>query len=855
MPTCCPVCYAGPDLIRVHTVGGIAVGMEGNMTGEDIKKLSRSQSRVCGKCHQLVTKLYNPYRIRGPLKRTNPEKGRGIDPKWAEISWDEALNLVAEKLKSIRREKDPRTVAYDYKSPQVSRCRNGLPHVFLRAYGACGDPANPTGPSFRGGAGLHCHMADHQLGNLVHASFDCDVDLEYCNYLITFGENSKHSEGVAANLLASAAQLRGMKEVVIDPYLSQTAAKADEWLPIKPGTDGALLLAMIHVIVNERGVYDVKFLKELTNSPYLVAADGYFFRDKATNKVQVWDPVEGKAKAHDDADIKDFALEGKYVVDGAECRPAFQVLKDHVRQYTPEWASKITEIPAATIRRLAHEYVDNARIGSTIEIDGVTLPYRPVCIKTVGRGITGHVHSYQSDLAAHTLVALVGALEVPGGHCGNVGPDSTVLNFDHAPGNDGMTKVYTYPFVWPPTSSDAMQTLVPFTFYFGTMMHLGLLNTVSPQTNLPAPPAEVWIRYRTNPVTSLGDPAVVEEALKKMFIISFSLVHDEVSPYADIILPENTDLEQWDLFDGFGLCRGGARRTGIAIQQPVVKPAHNTMDFSQFWIELADKMGLLPEFNEGVNSGFGYTKPLGLSGPYRLEPNRKYSWTEIIDRRIRTATNGEHDLEELKKIGAIMAKPPVEKMYYSPLYMTSQKLRYHLPYVECVKKTGEELSKNLAGVGIDWWPTTEYTALPTYFPSVLDEVPPEYDFYVVKARHMALAFGNVDSPWTIELTEALPETVDVMMNEDTAKARGIKDGDEIWIENNVGKIKRKVTLTQGIRPDTLVVCGQWGHWATPVAKDTGRVSQTNLTPISYAWTDKLCGNMQSQAVKAKVYKA
>jgi phenylacetyl-CoA:acceptor oxidoreductase len=400
---------------------------------------------------------------------------------------------------------------------------------------------------------------------------------------------------------------------------------------------------------------------------------------------------------------------------------------------------------------------------------------------------------------------------------------------------------------------DAAETLVPFGRTWVGMMHLGLLNMVDPPKNLPVPHTEVYIRYRTNLVTTLGEPAIVEEALKKIFVVSFAFVHDEMSPYADVVLPDNTDLEAWCFWDHFANCAGGARRSGMALQQPVVKPAHNTMDYHQCFIELADRLDLLEAFNEGVNRNYGNRKP-GLRGPYRLEPDRKYSWSEIIDRRIKTLTDGAHDLEWLKKNGAVLRETPVDEIY-AHLFMRGQKMRYHLPYMDFVKEKGEELARNLTEVGLDWWPTTEYTALPTYFPPVLEEVPPEHDFYVIKGRHMSICYGNAESPWMIEMTEALPEVVDIVMNEDAARARGIKNGDEIWVENDVGKIRRKVKLTQGIRPDTLLVAGEWGKWEMPLARETGRANQSELVPIRRDWTDTLSGNMQSTAVKAKIYKA
>ena len=86
-------------------------------------------------------------------------------------------------------------------------------------------------------------------------------------------------------------------------------------------------------------------------------------------------------KSFDDKNVKDFALLGIYKINNKEYKPAFQVLKEHVKQYTPQWASKITTVPAETIRRIAKEFGEAASIGSKIKIDGKELPLRPAAIE------------------------------------------------------------------------------------------------------------------------------------------------------------------------------------------------------------------------------------------------------------------------------------------------------------------------------------------------------------------------------------------------------------------------------------------------------------------------------------------
>ena len=446
--------------MKVHRVNGIAVGVEPNRDIEGFEKLTKGEGRLCPKPYMQLQKIHNPNRIKSPLKRTNPEKGVGVDPKWVEITWDEALDTIAEKLKKIRG-------SDTIKLAEASGTRTVYSEAwwsFLRAFG-------PT-QSLWGGRSTHCRQAQHAFGHAIHDAGGCEPDLDYCNYLIIFGSNPAASGGAAQNPVHAEARERGIKVVAVDPVLSPTAAKADEWLPIKPGTDCAFILAMINIMLHELNTYDASYVKEMTNSPYLVGPDGYWLRDKETGKALVWDSIDRRAKTYDDASIKDFALEGVFEIEGVKGKPAFQLLKDHVKQYTPEWAAAITDIPAEKIRRITKEYVDAAKIGSTIDIDGELLPYRPAAT-LVGRGVTGQVHSYQTILADHILAVLIGGLEVPGGHmggntlAGGTRKDGILFRLltgtrGVEAGDDGMHAIHYRSFQWPPASYSGWEMLIPF---------------------------------------------------------------------------------------------------------------------------------------------------------------------------------------------------------------------------------------------------------------------------------------------------------------------------------------------------------------------------------------------------------
>jgi phenylacetyl-CoA:acceptor oxidoreductase len=433
-------------------------------------------------------------------------------------------------------------------------------------------------------------------------------------------------------------------------------------------------------------------------------------------------------------------------------------------------------------------------------------------------------------------------------------------------GEDGMQDTHHRSFQWPPISYSGWETLIPFmddhpypkppylnpaeSLY--SMDHIDWRNLVDPPKGLPVPPLpDVWIRHRCNPILALGEAKYAIEVLKRIpFTVSISYTMDEVTDFADIILPDQLELES--LVPVFTIREAGHRKGFmLPLQQPIVEPLPNIMNINNILTELADRAGFLDEFNKQMNKVIGFSD----NDADRLEPGKKYAWEEVVDKKCKFHTNGAYGLEWFKKNHILIKPVSVEEEYDIHFNMKAKKLRYPVPYMEVVKRSGDELNRNLAEKGIDWWPTDEYTALPKYFPPIIEEAPPEYDFYVVNCRVAPTSWGaNVGLPWVNEIAAQLKGVGDVLMNAKTAKKREIKDGDEIWIESPTGKIKQKVKLCQGIRPDCLLISGQFGQWAMPVAKETGRATISTLLPISIEWTDKMTGNQQWIVVKAKVYK-
>ncbi|MEE8396516.1 MAG: molybdopterin-dependent oxidoreductase, partial [bacterium] len=428
IPTVCGGCYSCCSMVA-HRVDGKVVKLEGNPDSP------QGEGRLCAKGVSMIWNLYDPNRITVPLRRTNPEKGIGIDPKWEEISWDEALDEITEKMQKILKD-DPRKFLLQIttiRATAVSQIR----FPFLVAFGS------PN--TWNSGGGVHCGNGAHFIAGLFHASWDIIPDWDRCNYVLAFGTSVGHSAGHSAGVnahMAARARDRGMKLVAFDPIANHVGAKATEWVPILPGTDSAVMLAMLNVILNDLGIWDEPYLQSKTNGPYLVGPDGAILKDRERDKPLVWDRGLGRALPFDDPAATDPAILGTFEIDGTTVQPAFEKLKNHLQKYSCETAEEISGVPAANIRRIAKEFAEAAQVGSTIVIDGKELPYRPASA-VIFRGAQGHTNSVWTCICCALLNHVLGNGDVPGGTLGwpvtsHGYPDTGRFAFQPFPDENGM---------------------------------------------------------------------------------------------------------------------------------------------------------------------------------------------------------------------------------------------------------------------------------------------------------------------------------------------------------------------------------------------------------------------------------
>jgi anaerobic selenocysteine-containing dehydrogenase len=847
----CRQCALPPCGIKVKVENGIATQVTGD------PQCPANQGKLCSRGASTLMSVYNPYRVKTPLKRTNPNKGLNEDPGWVEISWEEALNSIETEMRRVQMD-DPRKFIWNNGFARSGSMLEGM--EFCEAFGT---------PNYIEVDGPNCSVhfgASLLLGNFTGPGYDPN----YTDYLILIGQGSTASQGyVNSGSAFASAVARGMKVVTIDPHCNVEASKG-EWIPIRPGTDLAFVLAMQNVMLYELQRFDVTFIKQRTNGPYLIGPDGHYLRDAETNKPLMWDPEDGQAKVFDDPSFKDYALEGEFEVNGTTGHPGFQVYKESIASYTPEWAEEKTSIPAATIRRITKEFVDAAQIGSTIMIEGTPFPYRPVCLES-GRGAITQYYGGVYHCASIMVNMLVGALDVPGGGSGSVGPPhkSTPVPMALMPDEDGViqpkVEARPRPFIYPPDHIDG-KTFFPFShdcphIVFHAITHLDE-HAIEYQP-------EVMFIWGGNAVLRMYEPEKVIDAMKTFkFIYALSYSVDEPTLMADIVLPESAGLERYASGTrGAVISTPEGKRNAVyaLAAQQVIQPVYDSRQPDEVFIELGRRLGIL--FGEGgmndlLNSG--QYAPYRIGEPYLLDLNKAYTPKELTDLALKTAAGDEASVDGLRnQSSCVISKMLPLKTTYPYLGFPMGQTRYAV-YMDYLKRQGEELRANLEQAGAEppGWSIDKMMEFYTPVVKWIDpphDAPAEFDLYGVNWKTPQFSFGvggSAENPWLHEAAKMDPYLHYVCMNRKTAQERGLKDGDMVWVESGYGgRVKGPLKLTETMHPETVGISGLFGHQSkqmNPIALKG--IHFNSLMSSEPDDIDPISGGFNG-APKVKVYKA
>ena len=477
VPTFCEICFWKCGAIA-KVLNGRVVKLDGNPAH------GNSRGKLCARGNGGIGLLYDKDRLKTPLINVG-KRGEG---KYRAASWDEALGVVAEKMKGIKQQYGPEAMAIfthgtptDHFLPLLSAY--GTPNVGMPSFAQCRGPRD-VGYELTFGEG----PGSPERVDLINSK----VMVLIGSHL---GENMHNSQ---VQDFAEAIG-RGSKLIVVDPRYSIAAGKAQQWLPIRPATDVALLLAWINIIITE-GMYDRAYLDQF---------------------------AEG-----------------------------FSDLAQAVSSYTPQWAEKETDIPAAQIIETARMMGKNA----------------PAVTIHPGRHATWYGDDVQRSRALAILTALLGSWGRSGGMFlatkGSLpkGESKPFPEPGKAPLNGGG-----YPFAGAEGVTQAIRTATI---------------TGSPY------PIKGWFVSGTNLMKSLPNQKETLEAINKLdLLVVVDVMPMDLTMMADVILPECTYLERHD-----ALAIGKGKSLSVSIRQPVIKPLYESKP--GWWIakELAKRLDLADYF-------------------------------------------------------------------------------------------------------------------------------------------------------------------------------------------------------------------------------------------------------------------
>ncbi len=736
---------------------------------------------ICARGQSGVYKVYNPDRLKKPLIRTDKSK-RGTWDGFQEVDWDTALDAAASMIRKYIDEGHPEKIAL---LSGWWGCALYKPYLmaFMKAIGTPNSAAATVASCmFPGAFGWLT-----TLGGVNHAHIN--ADLENARYIIAVRRNLAGVGGVPHSRKLAAAKKKGAKLVVLDPRFSETAAQADLWIPVKPGTDLAFLLAMGNVMIRE-GLYDEEFLKRYTTAPILLNAETgapvKVWDDEQTGKKAylVYDLFRQEAVPHDEA--VDPALMGEYTVQIDEettvtAKPAFQFLADKLSQYTPEWASGICDVPAETIERVAVEF-------GTI---------RPSVIDP-----GWHDPRYENSLQTHRMMAIlnamVGNIDRTGGVSFNVG--GRELSLPSPPPN-------RYDVAWGQKHGVLPLPLPNYMALYDAMV------------NGDPYKIDMAIVIAGNPIRTWVDDEKWKEAFRSLEdVLVIDIMPQDTVMYADVVLPDATYLEKDFPLQHAEMTFDEAVQTAVK----VIDPIYDVKPDIEILAELAKRIGVYDAFISN------------LAGILKVDASklRQYFESEGIAgiRRAQAEAAG-LPLDELEQRGVVVVKTRDELMgtmpYEEPLHTPSGKVEVYslmLAHISSMK-----------GSDPMWSPIPDWVP-----PRVMEQYEanksPDVFYFTYGKSPLNSYTHTADNKMLLSLMR--PEHKGVWINSRRAAQLGIRDGDMVRVTNlqtGKGGVMRAF-VTDAIREDTVYIVSCWGHESERLrnARDAGGVALNKLWPFQYA---------------------
>ncbi|MBF8258595.1 MAG: molybdopterin oxidoreductase [Actinobacteria bacterium] len=723
---------------------------------------------VCPRGHLMVQQMYDPDRVKVPMKRTNPQKGRGIDPKFVPITWDEALNSIADKMMELRKANEPEKFMYmrgRYSPTSTDLFYGTVPKIF-------------GSPNYFSHSAI-CAEAEKMGPGYAQGFFGYrDYDLAKTKCLVVWGCDPLSSNRQVPNAIGKFGQILDRGTVIaVDPRLSASAAKANEWLPIKPGEDGALAAAIAYVIMTE-GMWSREFVGDFKDGKNLFKAgatvDDTAFAEKQTHGVVKWWNLELKDK-------------------------------------TPAWAAKKTLIPEDQIVRVARAM---GKAGSATAV-------------WMGPGVAMTPRGTYASMAVYALNGILGSIETEGGvFQGSGAPTEKFPSADKFV--DEIAQKYGKGKKLDGRGAKDMPAMM------GGKPGSGVVTNNVANGMLKDPGAvKVFISTWSNFNFSCTGAERWDKAMARIpFFVHIVTNASEMTQFADIVLPAAfAPTEKFSIITNMANLHGH-----VSLQQPVGKTLWQVKgdETEVVWL-LAEKLKV-----RGFSNLYDYyasfadpetgKKPAGAAefaeiaakissqkvwnGKEKMKGDQIAGWAEFRKRGIYNSETYAYRKNWGKD-------NPVTGKFEGKFKTETGKFEF---YSVTMKKAFDEHAKKHNTTVDDILQVSGYEArgelafVPHYESPKRWGSEKEYPFTFIDYKSRLNREGRSQNiAWYHEF-----KGVDVgdrswddvaKINPADASGLGIRDGDKIRLTSVTGSILATARLWQGVRPGTVAKCYGQGHWA------------------------------------------
>ena len=819
--------------IKVHLREGEIRYIEGN------KDHPINKGVLCGKGSAGIMQHYSPARLTKPLRRVG-ERGSG---EFEEIEWEEALTIVADRMKKIRAD-DPKKLAF-FTGRDQSQALTGW---WASQFGTPNHAAH--------GGFCSVNMAAAGLYSIGGSFWEFgEPDWELTEYFMMFGVAEDHDSN-PIKMGLSTLKARGAKFVSVNPVKTGYSAIADEWIGVRPGSDGAFVLALIHELLHADKI-DLDYLVRYTNAPWLVikdpgADDDGLFARGADGEPLCWDQNTGQIADARLAGVAP-AVVGEYTLDdGRTAVPSFLLMADRYMDmnYGPEAAALKSGVAANHIRRIAAELAE-AAFEKEIVLDVEWTDWagrkqdkmigRPVAMHAM-RGISAHSNGFHTCRAIHLLQMLLGTIDVPGGFrykppfprpCpppqkpagrpdqvnANTPLPGPPLGFPTGPEDllvdaDGTPQRIDKAFSWEaPISAHGMMHMVITNAWKGDPYPIDTLFMF--MANM------AWnSSMNTSGVMDMLTDRNEETGEYKIpFIVYSDAFWSETVPYCDIILPDTTYLERWDAVSMLDRPICSADGPADAIRQPVVEPDRDVRPFQTVLIDLGARIGLPGLTNEDGSPKYpgGYSDYLvnhermpgiGTLAGWRGENGDSHGTGAVnpnqLDRYIENGCFWSHEFPENQRYFKHANRDYLEYAASMGWIGSSDQI-----VLQVYSEPMQRFRLAARGHG-DITPPDEHKArVEAYFDPLPTSYRPfesqdggedKYPFFAITQRPMAMyhSWGSQNA-WLRQIHTSNR----LYMNRFQAELEGIEDDDWIWVISHHSRIKVQVRLMEGVERNTV----------------------------------------------------